>query len=84
VTKARGCFEKQNPNHSIYLMKIQEPEADSLLTSSHSLWFFLYPFPANWLFASPLDQPLPFFNLIYNKQKPIGLKMSSRAEPHPN
>lgn len=42
---------------------------------------FLSSLPVNWLLALPLDLWLTLFNLVYNKQKALGLKVCARAEP---
>jgi len=40
--------------------------------------FFLCSLPVNWLLAPPLDLWLILFNLVYNKQKALGLKLRLR------
>ena len=49
-----------------------------------SIVFSLCSLPVNWLLALPLDLGLTLFNPVYNKQKALGLKVCTRAEPHFN
>lgn len=46
--------------------------------------FFLYSLPPNCLVALLHDPWLTLFNIVYDKQKALDLKVCARAEPHYN